>query len=128
MKYLTLEEILYLHDSIILKTGGREGVRDFSLLYSAIERPKASFAGKDLYKDVFSKAAALVHSLVLNHPFVDGNKRTAIASLIRFLKVNNLNLQASQKELVDFVLAIESKKMGVEGIVSYLKKSLTIKK
>ena len=79
MKYLSLEDVLLYHERIIQESGGSEGIRDFGLLHSAIERPKASFAGKDLYQDIFTKAAALVHSLVLNHPFIDANKRTALA-------------------------------------------------
>lgn len=119
--YLTLEQVIFLHDKILLKSGGLEGIRDFGLLYSAIERPKASFVSKDLYASIFEKAAALVHSLVLNHPFVDGNKRTALASMIRFLRTNRKRLKATFKELIQLSLNIENKEMDIKDIASWLK-------
>ena len=122
MKYLNLEQVLYLHDQIINESGGSEGIRDFGLLHSAIERPKASFAGKDLYPDVFAKAAALIHSLVLNHPFIDGNKRTALVSVTRFLKINNKDLKVGFSQLINLALKIESKKMDISDLTVWLKK------
>ena len=71
MEYLTPEQILFLHARLIEETGGGEGVRDVGLLLSAIARPQASFDDKDLYPDIFSKAAALMDSLIRNHPFLD---------------------------------------------------------
>ena len=122
MEYISLEEVLYLHDIIIAETGGAEGIRDFGLLHSAIERPKASFAGRDLYFDVSSKAASLLYSLILNHPFIDGNKRTAIACFIRFLDINGIVLKTDQKQLIDLVLRIERKKMTIKDVISWFKK------
>lgn len=120
--YLSLEEVLYLHDLIIKKSGGSQGIRDLGLLLAALERPKVTFSGKDLYETIFSKAAALIHSLVLNHAFVDGNKRTAFACCLRFLEINGYRFKADFKELINFLLEIESKKIKMSGITSWLEK------
>jgi len=123
-KYLVLEEVLYLHQEIIKKTGGKEGIRDFGLLHASIERPKASFGGKDLYPNVFAKAASLIHSLILNHPFIDGNKRTGLAAMTWFLKVNEVNLQIASDELLKLVLDIETKKYSIKPLGLWIEKHL----
>jgi len=121
-RYISLDEVVALHHNLVQKYGGSHGIRDFDLLISAVSRPQASFGGEDLYKNIFSKASALLHSLVLNHPFIDGNKRTGSASCIRFLYLNGYVLKAKNEELVKFVLAIASKKLDSDGIVVWLKK------
>ena len=105
MKYLSPEQVLFIHSRIIDATGGAHGLRDIGLLQSAVSRPRATFKGKDLYKDVFHKAAALMQSLAVNHPFIDGNKRTAITSAAVFLTLNGRVLEATQGELVAFAVA-----------------------
>ena len=85
IRYLFIDEVMVIHDRMIKLFGGREDVHDFTMLYSAIERCKATFGGRDLYPNIFDKASALVQSLILNHPFDDGNKRTAFASCALFL-------------------------------------------
>jgi len=86
--YLSPEQVLFLHNRLIQETGGAHGIRDLSMLLSALGRPQASFGGNDLYAEIFSKGAALLDSLVRNHPFVDGNKRTAITATTLFLSLN----------------------------------------
>jgi death on curing protein len=81
---------------------------------SAVARPKATFDGLDMYPDLFTKTAALFESLVGNHPFVDGNYRTAITSAGLFLKMNRVRLVASQKELETFVLLAAQGKFSFE--------------
>lgn len=122
MKYLTPENIIQIHFEIIEETGGSHGLRDLNLLKSAVERPKAAFGGKDLYPNISLKGASLAHSLLLNHPFMDGNKRTAILSLIEFLQLNRKDIQATQKEIVEFALWVENKKPSVERISSWIEK------
>lgn len=122
MTYLTLEEVIVIHDKMLEVGGGREGIRDFALLHSAIERPKATFAGKSLYPTIWLQAAALIHSLIKNHPFNDGNKRTAIFSAMRFLKKNGYELYISQKSLVKFTLAIDRKDLTLKETANWLKK------
>lgn len=75
MRYLSLQEVVSLHSLVIAQSGGSSGLRDRGALESAVAQPEASFGGEDLYPDLPSKAAALGHSLIQNHPFVDGNKR-----------------------------------------------------
>ncbi len=122
MLYVSLEEVVFLHQKLIAETGGQDGIQDFGLLHSALERPKASFGGQDLYPDLFSKAAALVYSLINNHPFVDGNKRTGLIIMTRFLFLNGQNLEVSNQELVDLGLNIAKKKINIDEIKTWLEK------
>ena len=104
MRYLKADEVLLIHERILDKFGGGRGLRDWGLLDSAVKRPRAAFEGMNLYPDLFTKAAggageklyhpALGHSLVLNHPFVDGNKRTAWEAMHTFIEENGYSLQA----------------------------------
>ena len=104
MKYLTAEQVLFIHARLIAETGGEHGVLNLGLLQSAVARPQASFDRQDLYPDLFSKAAALLESLVGNHAFVDGNKRTAITSAGLFFQMNGYQLTARNQEFVNFTL------------------------
>lgn len=81
------------------------GVRDLGMLLSALGRPQATFEDEDLYPDLFTKTAALMDSLVRNHPFIDGNKRTAIASAGIFMQVNGYRLAVENRDMVDFTIA-----------------------
>lgn len=122
MKYLSAEQVLFIHARIIDETGGAHGVRDIGLLQSAVARPTAAFGGDDLYPDVFRKAAALAESLARNHAFLDGNKRTAIASAGLFLGMNGLRFDATQKELVRFALQVAVGAVTVEEAATWLQK------
>lgn len=108
--FITLEQVLIIHEDQIDRYGGSHGIRDLNLLESALFRPQTTFSGEDLYITIFDKAVALMHSFVLNNPFIDGNKRTAVVSVIVFLSLNGWKLKIPQKELVKTVLAIEAKK------------------
>lgn len=119
--YLTLEQILVIHQDQILRYGGLEGLKSLELLESAVFRPQSIFGGKELYPTIFDKAAALVHSLLLNHPFIEGNKRTGIVAMIIFLDINGVYIKAKNKEIIDLALKIEKKKMNIEKISLWLK-------
>ena len=106
MDYLTVQQVLFIHARLIEVTGGGHGVRDLGALEAAVARPQATFDGQDLYPDVFSKAAALMQSLIGNHPFVDGNKRTAIAAAGIFMRRNGWRLTADTSELEEFTWRI----------------------
>ena len=93
MKFLTAEQILFIHARLIDETGGSHGVRDLSMLLSAAGRPQATYGSQDLYPDFFHKAGALMDSLIRNHPFLDGNKRTGIAAAVLFSMGINLIVQ-----------------------------------
>jgi death-on-curing protein len=122
VRYLTAEQVLFIHARIIAATGGLHGVRDVGLLRSAVERPRATFDGRDLYRDLFSKAAALLESLIGNHPFLDGNKRTAISAAGLFLMLNSYELTASQKELESFTMDMALKKTAVLDAAVWLQR------
>lgn len=122
MRYLTAEQVLFIHARLVTETGGMHGVRDVGLLRSAVERPRATFGEKDLYRDLFRKAAALMESLVGNHPFLDGNKRTAISAAGLFLMLNGYELNASQKELEAFTLEMALKKRDVQDAAAWFRR------
>lgn len=122
MKYLYPARILYLHKRVIEVSGGAHGVRDENLLESAAYRPQATFAGSDLYPDPFSKAAALGHSLIKNRPFLDGNKRTGLEAVRLFLRMNGVDLEATEDERFQFALRIaEDKEFDEPAIAEWLK-------
>lgn len=121
VKYITSEQAIFYQQKIIKTTGGSLGLRDLNLLESAINRPKATFDGKDLYPEVLEKGAALFHSMILNHPFLDGNKRTSLAVLYEFLKQNGFKLSATEKELIGLPLKVERKDLNLEEIAKWLK-------
>lgn len=102
--YLTVEQVLFIHARVIAETGGTHGLRDLGLLQSAVARPQATYSGEELYPGIFTKAAALLDSLVNNHAFLDGNKRTAITSVGIFLRMNGYRLEVVSAEMVTFML------------------------
>lgn len=120
--FLTLEQVLVIHEYQIEKYGGSHGVKSLALLESAIFRPQTTFGGQDLYDSVFDKAGALMHSLIFNHPFVDGNKRTATASTIVFLELNGYKFIFPELKLAMEVVNIENKKWTNEKIKMWLQK------
>jgi len=124
MKYLTVDEVIFFNFMLIEEHGGREqaGVKDMSVLESAVERPKQTVFGEDAYPTVFDKAAALLESLVKNHPFHNANKRTAFLSMVTFLKLNGYDFEMGQKEAEDFVVDVVVKRYGVEQIADIIKR------
>ncbi len=122
MKYLTTANVLLLHNMAIDATGGSHGLRDLGLLESAIARPQSGFGNEELYPIIFLKAGALIHSLLRNHAFVDGNKRTSMFAAMTFLELNRYVFTAGQKKVVEFALKVENDKLSVEEIAEWLKK------
>lgn len=122
---LDIEQVLYVHERIIASAGGKQGIRDFTLLHSALERCKVTYGGKDLYPSILHKAGALLHSMVMNHPFDDGNKRTAFAIMTRFLNDNGVEVVSNQSEIVLMCVAVDNEGWKVKEIVSWLKKYST---
>lgn len=119
--YISVDEVLIIHDDMIRRYGGSFGIRDLGLIESALARPQASFGGEDLYPTIFAKASALFHSLIFNHAFVDGNKRTTITVIARFLSLNGYELKTTQKEIVEFPLWVENTHPTIEAIEQWLK-------
>ena len=122
IRYLTPEQVLFLHDRLVITTGGMRGIRDLNGLLSALGRPQATFGEKDLYPDLFHKAAALMDSLIRNHPFVDGNKRTAITAAALFLRANGWHLNVDNAEMVRFTLACAQSQVGLDEMAAWLRK------
>lgn len=122
MKYLTAEQILFIHARIIDETGGAHGILDIGLLESAVGRPQATFQRRPLYLDVFWKAAALMESLAKNHCFIDGNKRTAIASAALFLWMNGFDLEAEHRDAVQFTVDFAVGRLKVREASKWLRK------
>jgi death-on-curing protein len=125
MHYLTPEQVLFIHARLIAETGGEHGLRDLGLLESAVSRPQAVFEGNELYLEIHHKAAALLESLVNNHPFVDGNKRTGITAAAMFLRINDYTLTASNQEVESFVLSIALGEQTTDSILEWLRKHST---
>jgi death-on-curing protein len=109
-----------MHTVAVTEFGGSQGIRDRGLLESAIARPLATFEGKNRYDTPFKRAAALAESLVLNHGFVDGNKRTAMYAMAAWLEREGHFIDAARGELRDFALAIASHELSTEQIVAWL--------
>lgn len=120
MKILDIRQVLILHETMIKKHGGSPGVRDKNMLESAVHRPFATYGGEDLYPDIFLKCAALIQSIIKNHPFIDGNKRTAFVSAYTVLMKNNIKISATEKEIVKFVVEVANKNLSVDEISNWL--------
>lgn len=117
---LTTKQVISLHSSLIEATGGTDGVRDMGLLESALEAPFQTFDGKDLYPALIQKAARLGHSLISNHPFVDGNKRIGIHTMLVFLAANGVEIECTQKELIDVGLSLADGTMNAKKLLIWL--------
>ena len=105
-RYLSAPQVLFIHGRLTDETGGDHLLRDVGLLVSAVTRPQAVFAGSDLYPSLEAKAAALMQSLILNHPFLDGNKRTGVTAAALFLLGNGRGLTADNAEVERFTYAV----------------------
>jgi len=119
--FLTINQVLFIHDQMVKRFGGSHGIRDIGLIESAVARPQATFGGKHLYSSLFDKAAALLQSLLKNHPFVDGNKRTALVSAGVFLKKNGYKLINNHKQEIEFAIRVDNGNLTVEQISKWLK-------
>ena len=100
-QYLTLDDVLMFHDVQLRRYGGAPGIRDMGLVEAALFRPQTGY-----YKDIIAEAAALWESFLMNHPFVDGNKRTAFAVMDIFLRINGISITSNSKDLGDFLYGL----------------------
>lgn len=122
-RFLSAGEVLALHSVVIEESGGSHGVRDMPLLESALGAPQQTFGGESLHPDVFARAAALLRSIALNHPFVDGNKRTAFMATFVFLQLNGKDFAAPEAEVVEFMVDVAAKKTPLDAIATWLRTS-----
>ncbi len=114
-------EILRLHDLSIINYGGSYGVRDESLLESAIGRPFQTFDGIDLYEDIYQKAAAIGESIIINHPFIDGNKRTGLLAMGFILFTEGIIIIAKEEDLYNMIIQISTGHLKFDETVDWLK-------
>ncbi len=120
MRSLTIPEVLFIHFQVMERFGGRHGVLNLGRLESAVARPQATIEGDDLYPSVLEKAAVLLHALVLNHPFQDGNTRTAFTALGLFLHYNGMVLEGSRTDAENFDVNVADTHVDVETIGDWL--------
>lgn len=119
--FLTAPQVLFIHTRAVKRYGGSHGVRDIGLVKSAVARPQTTFDGKYLYISIFDKAAALLQSLLKNHSFVDGNKRTALTSSGLFLWKNGYRLVNNHKEEIEFAIKVDNGNLTIQQISKWLK-------
>ena len=125
MLFLSLDDIIESHQNQIDTYGGSHGIRDIGLLESAIAQPEACFGGQHLHADIFEMAAAYLYHLVMNHPFVDGNKRVGLEAALIFLEINDKSLIANDDELVDLVLKTTAGQIGKREIAEFFRSHCT---
>ena len=124
IRYLSLAEVLELHQAVIDRWGGAAGTRDLGALESALAQPRQSFAGQDLYPDITTKAAALCYSLVRNHPFVDGNKRIGHAAMETFLIVNGHEVRAAVEEQERIMLELAAGNLSRDTFTRWVRQHI----
>ncbi len=118
---ISVSEAIYIHDILIERFGGSTGIRDVGLLESALARPFQTFNGVDLYPESIEKAAALIESILNNHPFVDGNKRIGYVIMRLFIIESGKDISANQNEKYDFVIRIASGELDFNGICDWIR-------
>jgi death-on-curing protein len=121
VKYLTVAQVLQIHAYQVERFGGDPLVRDLGLVDSAVAQPRAAFGGQDLYPTLADKAAALAFSLVMNHPFADGNKRTGHAAMVMFLRRNGHRISAPLDEQAEVFERLAAGLMSRDGFVAWVR-------
>ena len=120
MKILNKRQLLMLHEQLIRQTGGMQGIRDEGLLDSALNAPFQGFGDADAFPSLQQKAARLCFGLVMNHPFVDGNKRIGAHAMLVFLAVNGVELTYTQGELSEIILQVAAGEKAYSDLLSWL--------
>ena len=120
MKKLKLDQIIKLHEMLLKETGGSPGLRDVSLLESAINSPFQTFDKVSLYPTLERKAARLGYAIVKNHPFLDGNKRLGLLAMLTFLEINGIELQYTDKELIKIGLALADGTFSEKQLLTWI--------
>ncbi len=120
MRYLSLGEVVGLHRAVVAESGGADGIRDLGALESSLAQPRATFGGIDLYPSLIDKAAAVGYGLVMNHPFIDGNKRIAHAAMAVFLELNGSKIDAAVDEQERLMLDLAAGLIERAALVAWL--------
>jgi death-on-curing protein len=121
VRYLTIEEIFAIHDRAIREYGGSPELMNLGHLESTLAAPRQTMFGEELYPDVLSKAAILFYLLIKNHPFLDGNKRMAFLTLMRFLDINGYSLSATNDKLYQFTIDVASSVLTKEEVETWIR-------
>ena len=121
---LNVSEVIALHDKLVAATGGSPGLRDLGLLESAVLGCYQSFDDVELYPTIIEKAARMAYAVCKNHPFVDGNKRAAVTSMLVMLRLNRIALSYTQGELIALGLGVADGSVEYEGIVAWINEHL----
>lgn len=124
MKLLTLEQLLQIHALVVDATGGDMGLRDLGRLDSAIATQTQNVFGEELYSSVVDKVAAMIRAIIADHPFVDGNKRTAMLAGLTLLEINGLQFTAQIGEIEDFAVKIATDKLDIPVIAAWMRENL----
>lgn len=120
VKHITLDEVVWLHERVIARSGGGAGIRDRGSLDACIHQPRMTFGGQDLYPSLPEKAAALAFSLVRNHPFVDGNKRIGFAAMRVFLMRNGSDLHYCVDNAEETFLSLAAGQLTREQLIEWI--------
>lgn len=121
MRYLTIDEVLEIYSRVMQQAGGTVGVRDIGALESAVAQPRMTFDGEELYPTIVEKASTLGFSLIQNHPFIDGNKRTGHAAMETFLVLNGHEITATIDEQVKIILQVAASEVKREVFTEWLR-------
>lgn len=127
IRYLTLAEVIDLHRRILEQPAGSSGIRDLGALESAISQPRMTFGGEELYPTIIEKASALGFSIVMNHPFIDGNKRAGHAAMETFLVLNRLEIKALVDEQERTILALAAGELDRDAFTNWLQQSVKLR-
>ncbi|ACK71290.1 death-on-curing family protein [Gloeothece citriformis PCC 7424] len=119
-KFLRIEEVIRIHEDLINSFGGSLGIRDYGLLESAIAQPQVSFGGELLHPNIYSQAGAYLYHLTLNHPFIDGNKRTAFAVTDTFIRLNGYYLTIEDQDAYELVIKVATRQLNKQNLTDYL--------
>ncbi|MGH2271901.1 type II toxin-antitoxin system death-on-curing family toxin [Anaerohalosphaeraceae bacterium U12dextr] len=119
--FLDFDDVAAIHADQISRYGGSAGLRNQGLLESAVMMPQASFAGQYAHEDLYMMAATYLYHIAMNHPFVDGNKRTGTVCAIVFLELNGIHVKPDNDALVDFVLAVAQGQKDKSQIAAFFK-------
>ncbi len=123
-KFPLLEDVLKIHDRQVEVFGGSTGVRDMGLLKSALAQPEATFGGELLHPTLPEQAAAYLYHIAKNHPFIDGNKRTAFAVMDMFIRANGFRLRLSPEQTYEMVLQVAQGDLSKEALAALLSESI----
>lgn len=126
--FISINTAIKIHDILITSYGGLQGIRDEGLLLSALEMPKACFGGEDLHPTLFDKAAAYLYHISRNHPFIDGNKRTAAALALTFLDLNRVKYKVNMQDYEELVISAATGQILKQQLSDFFERSSVLSK